>query len=459
MSHSFYIAGVAEASLSETLKALPFEDLVVEPKEHDGGWPDIAHVFQDNVSVRAVETAMSGDTLQVRIMAHSSPDDFALAAAITDHIASKYGKQVKPEDNESMPVERWREEYGPEWQRELAETYMQMLVSGYKNPERGAMKMWGTRTEFHVGPRLMEPLLADPDSFSTNFFDRVRRLNYLDKEDVFGPSLLAAGQEGTSKQAVFSVLGEDVMTALSSQATFIILRHGGLGSTNDDDGQTIVTFEDFVEIAGDSLTWLGDGVALTPNYKGTEWQAILDAAKQKATGLFDHPELLSDAEESNDGSATEVGDDLLFGIDDKLWDIIAQSVVAVFVLTAGADGKIDKKEITAFQKKLVEGLVGVVEGEIMAIAAVKTATTLEERLSTLGQLSPEDIAGSIVLARQIVETAVGEEKATTFAKALYDMAESVAEASGGGFLGMGSKIGKEEKVVLGGIRQLLGLDS
>ena len=169
MSHSFYIAGVAEASLSETLKALPFEDLVVESKEYDGGWPDIAHVFQDNVSVRAVETAMNGDTLQVRIMAHSSPDDFALAAAITDHIASKYGKQVEPEDNESMPVERWREEYGPEWQRELARTYMQMLVSGYSNPERGVMKIWGTRTEFHVGPRLMEPLLADPDNFSTNF--------------------------------------------------------------------------------------------------------------------------------------------------------------------------------------------------------------------------------------------------------------------------------------------------
>ena len=377
MSHSFYVAGVAEANLSETLKALPFENLVVEPTEYDGGWPDIAHIYQDYVSVRAIETAMNGDTLQVRIMAHSSPDDFALAAAIIDHIASKYGKQVEPEDNESMPVERWREEYGPEWQRETGRTYMQMLVSGYKNPERGLMKMWGTRSEFQVGPRLMEPLLADPDNFSTNFFDRMRRLNYLDKEDVFGPSLLAAGQEGTSKQAVFSVLGEDVVTALSSQATFVVLRHGGLGSSNDDEGQTIVTFEDFVEIAGDSLTWLGDGVALTPAYQGAEWQAILDASRPKATDLFDNPELLRDAEESNDGLAE--GDDTLFGIDDKLWDIIAQSVVAVFVLTAGADGEIDKKEIGAFQKRLVEGLVGVAEGEIMAVAAVKTAATLEER--------------------------------------------------------------------------------
>jgi hypothetical protein len=334
---------------------------------------------------------------------------------------------------------------------------MQMLVNGYKNPERGLMKMWGTRAEFHVGPRLMEPLLADPDNFSTNFFDRVRRLNYLDKEDVFGPSLLAAGQEGTSKQAVFAVLGEDVVTALSSQATFIALRHGGFGTDSDDDGQTIVTFDDFAEIAGDSLTWLGDGVALTPNYQGTEWQAILDAAKPKATGLFDNPELLRDAEESNDGLAEK--NDPLFGIDDKLWDIIAQSVVAVFVLTAGADGEIDKKEIGAFQKKLVEGLVGVAEGEIMAVAAVKTAATLEDRLSTLAQQKPEDIAGSIVLARQIVEAAVGEEKAISFSNALYDMAESVAMASGGGFLGMGSKIGKQEKAMLSGIRQLLQLDS
>ena len=456
MSHSFYVAGVAEASLSDTLRALPFENLVVEPTEYDGDWPDIAHIYQDNVSVRAIETAMNGGTLQVRIMAHSSPDDFALAAAITDHVASKYGKQVQPEDNESMPVERWREAYGPEWQRETARTYLQMLVSGYKDPGRGLMKMWGTRSEFHVGPRLMEPLLADPENFSENFFDRVRRLNYLDKEDVFGPSLLAAGQEGTSKQAVFSVLGENVMTALSSQATFVVLRHGGFGST-DDDGQTVVTFDDSAEIAGDSLTWLGDGVALTPNYLGAQWQAILDAAKPKATGLFDDPKLLRDAEESNDGLAE--GDDPLFGIDDKLWDIIAQSVVAVFVLTAGADGEIDKEEIAAFQKKLVEGLVGVPEGEIMAVAAVKTAATLEERLSTLGQLGPEDAAGSIVLARRIVEAAVGEEKATSFARALYDIAEAVAMASGGGFLGMGNKIGKEEKAMLNGIRQLLKLES
>ena len=64
-----------------------------------------------------------------------------------------------------------------------------------------------------------------------------------------------------------------------------------------------------------------------------------------------------------------------------------------------------------------------------------------------------------MLARQIVDAAVGEEKATSFAEALYDMAESVAEASGGGFLGMGSKIGKEEKVMLSGIRKLLHLDS
>ena len=459
MSHSFYVAGVPEANLSETLKALPFADLVVDAEEHDGGWPETAHVYQDNVSVRAIETAMNGDTLQVRIMAHSSPDDFALAAAITDHVASKYGKQVQPEDNESMPVERWREEYGPKWQRELAETYMQMLVNRYKDPEIDLIRMFGTRSEFHVGPRLMEPLLADPDNFPTNFFDRVRRLNYLDKEDVFGPSLLAAGQQGTNKQAVFSVLGPDVMTALSSQATFVVLRHGDLVPSNDDDGQTIVTFDDFAEIAGDSLTWLGDGVALTPNYQAAEWQAILDAAKSKARDMFDDPELLSDAEEPSDGVATAAGGDSLLGIDEKQWDIIAHSVVAVFVLTAGADGEVDKKEIGAFQKKLVEGLTGVAEGEIMTLAVLKAATNLEERLMSFNQQGAESMAGLIIMARQIVEAAVDEEKATAFSKALYDMAKSVAEASGGGFLGMGSKIGKEEEAVLDGIKLMLGLDS
>ena len=58
MSHSFYIENVGSASLKDTLAALPYEDLVVDTDVADQGWPAIAHVYQDKVSVRAIETAM-----------------------------------------------------------------------------------------------------------------------------------------------------------------------------------------------------------------------------------------------------------------------------------------------------------------------------------------------------------------------------------------------------------------
>lgn len=463
MSHSFYIRDVGEASLSQTLEALPFNDLVVEPQSPNGGWPELAHIYQEGVSVRAIETALEGGTLQVRIMAYSSPDDFALAAAITDHVASQFGAIIEPEDNEAMDVERWRELYGSDWQLEQSKTYIQMLVSMYVGAEDGRLsRIWGTRQEFVVGPRLMGPLLQDPDNFSENFFSRVRRLNYLDREDVFGPSLLAARQEGSGKQAVFAVLGEDVPTALSSQAAFIVLNHAGLGSDSKDDGQTTLTFDDFADIAGESLTWLGDGVALTPAYQGDAWQAILDAAKSKQTGLFDRPELLTDpAEDQGESQAGASGDDddAPFGIDNEHWELLAHSVVAVFLMVAGADGTVDKKEVQAFQKKLVEGVLGVGECEIMPIAFMKSAAGLDQRVSDIGQMGGENIAGLVAASRQIVRAGAGDDKAAVFANALYDLAEAVAKASGGGLFGISSKIGKEEKIVLNGLRQLLQLDA
>ncbi len=456
MSHSFYIKGVGDASLEQTIKALPFEDLVVDAKDYNGGWPEIAHVYQDNVSVRSVETAMDGNTLQVRIMAHSSPDDFRLAAAIVDHVATTHGRDIDPEDNETMSIERWREAYGEDWQREQARTYLQMLVSMYKGGKyEGNMTMWGTRHELEVGPRLMEPLLADPDSFSKNFFDTFRRLNYLDREDIFGPSLVAISQKGSDKQAVFSALGDEVPTALSTQAAFIALTHQDPDSPDGDRTQTVLTFDDFVEIAGDSLTWLGDGVALTPPYTGEQWQALVAAAQEKKTDFFDHPELLRDAQETAPKADSETGEDS-FGIPEEHWNIVAHSVVATFLTIATADGKVDKKEVTEFQKKIVEGAVGMSGSEIMPRAMMQAAIGFDERLKDLTQRNGTEIAHLVAGAREIVSRYAGEDQAAGFSHALYEMAESIASASGG-FLGFGSKIDKDERMVLDGLKRLLKL--
>jgi hypothetical protein len=461
VSHSFYIRGVDDASLQQTIEALPFDDLVVtEQTQLNGGWPEIAHIYQDNVSVRAIETAMEGDMLQVRVMAYSSPEDFQLAAAIVDHVASKFDKEIEPEDNESMSVDRWREEFGEEWQREQARTYLQMLVSMYKGGRYdGNMKMWGTRQELEVGPRLMEPLLRDPDNFTSNFFDRFRRLNYLDREDVFGPSLLAVSEKGSDKQAVFSVLGDQCVTALSNQAVFVALTHDDPDSADAERAQTVLTFDDFVDVAGDSLTWLGDGLAVTPQYVGEQWQALVAAAQEKKTGFFDNPGLLRDPEETTppptNGAVEDGGD--TFGIPEDHWHIVAHSVVATFLSIATADGSVDKKELAEFQRKIVQGAVGMSGSEIMPRAMMQAAIGFEERLQDITQREATEIAQLIAASRQIVAQHAGEEHAEAFARALYEMAESIASASGG-FFGFGSKIDKNEKMILDGLKRLLQLD-
>ncbi len=458
MSHSFYIHDVGNASLRKTLDAIPFDNLVVDAEHGDEGWPQLAHVFQDNVSVRSIETAMDDSTLQVRIMANSSPDDFRLASAIVEQVAGAFDKPVEPEDNEAMPLQRFREEYGAKWQESQAKTYLQMLVGMYRDgaAEGGVLRMWGTRREFHAGPRVMEPLLRDPENFSKNFFDRFRRLNYLDRQDVYVANLMAASEKGTGRQAVFSVLGQDVPTALSSQAKFVVMNHRGPDGGDEDAGQTIIPFDDFAEIAAESLTWLGDSMAVTPAYSPEAWQALLASASSHAIGFFDRPDLLENsADAEDDHGADSIGP---HGIAEAHWEILAHAPLAVFMVVAGADGEVDKKEIAAFQKKLVEGVVGASDSAIMQLALVRASSDLEQRLGNLSQQKPDDLARLIASSRQVVSAGAGADEAAAYATALYAIGEAVASASGGGLFGFGSKIGKEERAVLDGIRTLLQLD-
>ena len=444
MSYSFYIHDVADVSLRKTLDALPFDNLVVDPEAVDEGWPGVVHIYQNDVSVRSVETSLENGTLQVRILAFSSLDDFGLAAAITELVARTHDRPIEPEDDEPMPVERWAERYGPTWQTEQCDSHLKALVGLYR--QRGSMSMWGTRADFQAGPRLMEPLLTDPENFSTNFFNRVRRFNYIDREDVFVAYLAVARAKETSKEAVFSVLGPGVPTALSTQAAFVVLA---------DDEQKIVTFDDFVELAGDSLTWLGDSLALTPAYSEPEWRDLLSQARARSVEFGDRPDLLRDPEGS---PTTDVAREDELGISAKHWEVLALAPVAVFLLTASADGKVDRKEVVAFQKQMMKGAVSAGDSEIMQRAIVQAAIGIEKRFAYVGQMQGEEVAALVAGSRQVVEQALGDREAAAYARALYDIAEAIAKASGG-FLGFGSKVGKEEKMVLDSLRKLLELDA
>lgn len=455
MSHSFYVRGVPEASLKDTLAGLALPDLVVDCAVPERGWPALAHVFQDRVSVRSVETSLEGGDLQVRIMAASSPDDFALAAGIVDGVASRHGAQVESEDSEPLPLAEWRARYGPEWQREQCRGLVGMVASTYQR-NKGTMRMFGTRAEFLAGPRVMEPLLADPANFQERFFAAFRRRNYLEHEDVYGPRLMRVKPKNGGREAIIAVLGPGVTTALSTEAGFVVL-------TSHQDSLN-VPFDAFVQAAGDTLSWIDDGTALTPAYAADAWQKLVDAARPSAVRDFaERPDLLRDAEPSAAAGpaapaapaapAEESRDEL--GLTERQWAAITATPVVVFLMVAAADGKVDSREIQAFGKKLLESLEG--SSRVMKGAAMRAAPNLEALIQGLAGRGLEELAAIVVAARQIVDEAAGRGEGHRFARACHALGESVASASGGGFFGFGNKIGAEERAILDGLRKLLRL--
>ena len=52
MSFSFYVRRVPEVSLKDTLAAVAIPNLVVDCDVPKQGWPALAHIHQDRVSVR-----------------------------------------------------------------------------------------------------------------------------------------------------------------------------------------------------------------------------------------------------------------------------------------------------------------------------------------------------------------------------------------------------------------------
>ena len=454
MSFSFYVRRVPEVSLKDTLAAVAIPNLVVDCDVPKQGWPALAHIHQDRVSVRSIETAFEKGSLQVRIMSASSLDDYSLAAALVDAVATRHGVQVESEDSEPLPLTDWRARYGAEWQQEQCDALLDMVVRMYQK-DKQTMRMFGTRAEFQVGRRVMEPLLLDPANLRERFFAAFRRRNYLEHEDVYGPSLMRVSVKPSGKDALLAVLGPGVVTALSTEAGFVVL--------TDQKESLNLPFDDFVAAAGDALTWIDDGTALTPSYAPEAWQRLVAAARPKAVKDFaERPDLLREPEAKTQANAattttttTTTADEPKgeLGLTESQWTAIAAAPVIVFMLVAAADGQVDARELSAFGKKLTESLAS--PGRVMKGAVTRALPNLAFLTEKLAESGVERMAGLLVAARQMVDETVGRGEGHRFASALYALGESVASASGGGFFGLGNKISAEERVILGGLKELL----
>ena len=136
------------------------------------------------------------------------------------------------------------------------------------------------------------------------------------------------------------------------------------------------------------------------------------------------------------------------------WESLKILPVAVFVMVAGADGNVDQKEILEFATQIGKG--GMLKDELHRELIVDISGNLKEVLQKVG--NPQAAKNLVEETKGILKAKLSADEYQRFIGSLIISGVRVANASGGGFLGMGDKISKEEKTVLAAIAIAWDLD-
>ncbi|WP_395749375.1 hypothetical protein [Prosthecobacter sp.] len=143
------------------------------------------------------------------------------------------------------------------------------------------------------------------------------------------------------------------------------------------------------------------------------------------------------------------------GLQEEELDLMSLGFIAAFTLVAGADGKMGRKEMETFVN-LIESLQ---QAEHLG-PVVQALTRIPNALDSLWPIATGRNAQPMKLVQaaiRLVEERLDLAEYGAYCALIMTLAEATAEAEGG-FLGLGSKISKEERAVLEQLRKIIGID-
>lgn len=434
MSYSFYVNNVADVSLAKVMGALPYGDLATDGPAVNGSWPEFANIYREGISIRPVETAVEDGTLQVRIFSGSAPEDYALGLKIAECVGREYGQPIVSEEGETSSADKLSERYSDDWAIRHSHETVAMLLDMGAVDQVDNMKVAGVHGTMALGPRVVTALREDRDGFAEAYFKRFRMLNY--PGDVFQASIIVLRDEATKKLARVTTLTNGVATLLPARARFLAL------NKPSEEGSLHIKFDDFLAVANSHIDWVSEDAVYVPAIDGDAWQALLDAAKtHEVLDLMSDPSLLDE----DDGEPNT-------GNNPSQYALVA-APVCIFLLVAAADGEIDDKEITAFQANLLASMAS--ESDTQQTIAMASIAQFPEIFASLQEAGPGHCVKLLTEASQAAEKFMDNDQVKAYRSNLNAMAIGIAKASGGGFLGFGNKIGKEEKAMLELIEKIL----
>jgi hypothetical protein len=142
------------------------------------------------------------------------------------------------------------------------------------------------------------------------------------------------------------------------------------------------------------------------------------------------------------------------GLAEADWDVLSMGLVASFLLVAAADGSVGDKECQAFAD-ILRAVAESAPTSLVFKAAARIPDNMHKlwpAVTARGAKPPQMVLEAVVLAA----SKFGDEDFVIYRKLALAIAVKTAEAEGGGLLGLGSKISKDEQKVIDGLKALLG---
>lgn len=130
----------------------------------------MAKGFDVRLSKSVVGACNRGESsIQIRVLAASSPEDYLLAIKLTHAFATITRSDITPEDENEMNLASFNERYNDQWAKDHCE---QMVSAVFKHQlaDNKTLKLSGVKAHMELGDRMMAQLMKDPTAAAHGFF-------------------------------------------------------------------------------------------------------------------------------------------------------------------------------------------------------------------------------------------------------------------------------------------------
>jgi hypothetical protein len=277
MSFTFTIPGPGGTGVADLLALAAPSAATVEDELPASGWPGWrVHAYLPGRSVRSVELFHDGDSLDVRLMTNSAPEDHELGVTIAATAARLDGTTVTSEDGWELGPDELAVQFGPTWVADQVASGARIAMT--LAADRGPITMGGPIRDFHMGARLAAELRAagPDDDLPERLVVTMRRVQW-PGEDYYPASVFQTTGKESGATATFAVWAG--VACIIPKVELVVLSGPG------EHEPVPVPLAAVAGLAGDRATRLDEFQLLLDGVPDADWPAVLAAADTQRVPL------------------------------------------------------------------------------------------------------------------------------------------------------------------------------